>query len=69
MFALEVQNMLNLHAVSNPMAYGFNKAKRTATAASFIAYSGTHPSGKKTPQRPRTSRSNANGVASLSTRH
>jgi hypothetical protein len=40
MLALEVQNMLNMLAASNPMAYGFNKAKRTATAAGFIVYSG-----------------------------
>jgi hypothetical protein len=40
MLALQPQNMLNMLAASNPMAYGFTKARRAAFAACFIVYSG-----------------------------
>jgi len=40
MLALHPQNMLNMLAASNPMAYGFAKARRAAFAACFIVYSG-----------------------------
>jgi hypothetical protein len=40
MLALEVQNMFNMHATSNPMPYGIIKARRAAAAAGFIVYSG-----------------------------
>ena len=40
MVALEVQHMLNLLSASNPTAYAFLKARRAATAAGFIVYSG-----------------------------
>ena len=33
-------NMFNMFAASNPMANGFIKARRAATAAGFIVYSG-----------------------------
>ena len=39
MLALPPQNMLTMLAASNPMAYGFTKARRAATAACFIGYS------------------------------
>src|ERR1035438_10151477 len=40
MLALQPQNMLNMVAASNSMAYGFAKARRAAFAACFIVYSG-----------------------------
>ena len=40
MLALQPRNMLNMLAASNPMAYGFAKARRAATAACLIVYSG-----------------------------
>ena len=40
MLALQPRNMLNMLAASNPMAYGFAKARRAAFAACFIVYSG-----------------------------
>jgi hypothetical protein len=40
MLAPPPQNMLNMLAVSNPMANGFTRARRAATAAGFIGYSG-----------------------------
>ena len=40
MLVLRPQNMFNLLAASNPMAYGFTKARRAATAACFIGYTG-----------------------------
>jgi hypothetical protein len=40
MLALEVQDMFNMPAASNPMACGFAKEKLTAATAGFIVYSG-----------------------------
>jgi len=40
MLALQPRNMLNMLAASNPMAYGFAKARLAAFAACFIVYSG-----------------------------
>ena len=40
MLALQPQNMLNMLAASNPLAYGFAKSRRAAFAACFIVYSG-----------------------------
>jgi hypothetical protein len=40
MLALEPQKMLNIFPASNPMAYGFPKARHAATAACFIVYCG-----------------------------
>jgi hypothetical protein len=40
MLALKPRNMLNMLAASNPMGYGFAKARLAAFAACFIVYSG-----------------------------
>jgi hypothetical protein len=40
MLAQQPQNLLNLLARSNPIAYGFAKARRAATASGFIVYCG-----------------------------
>ena len=40
MLALRPQNMLNMLSASNPMAFGFTRARRAATAAGFSVYSG-----------------------------
>lgn len=40
MLALQPRNILSMLAVSNPLAYGFAKARRAAIAACFIVYSG-----------------------------
>jgi hypothetical protein len=40
MLALEPQNMHNMLAALNPMANGFTRARRAATAVGFIVYCG-----------------------------
>jgi hypothetical protein len=40
MLAQQPQNLLNLLARSNPIAYGFAKTRRATTAAGFIVYCG-----------------------------